>query len=300
MGAAVRHACFPADLRRAGAFTLLLDPAVTPATAALQSRWSELAIAARQARVHGACPLCSMGEAGAEYIVHWCPTVAEVWYRLTPSGGPTVPQALLHQSPVDSWLGHLLHQASCLCSSLRVATPFDPSRSTPQLVRMTRWAASAARRDAEEASGSEADVDVCALDLPPCWSVQHGACPDCATLPAHPSPRSCARPGRSDLVLGPGFAVLAGTPVLRLFGSQAPATWLVALRGWRPAPRTVSVARANREWRLASCTCCGQQALRLITLREVRPGQERLACPCAHIVNLCGPIEYTVSHTANR
>ena len=60
---------------------------------------------------YGSCPLCGLGEGGAEHLMLWCPAVALAWCALAPGCGRLLGKVVVGaEGPVDA-AAMLIHQA---------------------------------------------------------------------------------------------------------------------------------------------------------------------------------------------
>ena len=108
VGVAPRQASPPPDLHAAAAEHRRLR-GLSPRAHAELRQW--------QTSPHGPCPLCALGEGGAEHVWMWCPAVALSWRQLHPTGRPLV--ATLRAPLTDAGrLAALLHQTFFLHATL--------------------------------------------------------------------------------------------------------------------------------------------------------------------------------------
>ena len=135
-----------------------LPPALLPA--GLHASAADLASARRGLVGHGGwpvsrygqCPLCSLGEAGAEHLLLWCPAVAlawNAWGRLaavapcgpasgasaTAGQGPSVLEAVRQAHGDVAYLATFLHQVAFLYSTLLGRACLEPERAAAWLIR---------------------------------------------------------------------------------------------------------------------------------------------------------------------
>ena len=143
---------------------------------------------------YGACPLCGLGEGGAEHLLLWCPAVALAW-RFLAAGCESLLAEVVSgaDGPVDI-AALLLHQASFLQLSLL-------RRATMQWEAAGRWLVRACgprgyrtwtALDGDDGAGDDDDLDVQGLEAPgpdfPSW--EHSADQECASCRGLPPPPS--------------------------------------------------------------------------------------------------------------
>ena len=68
---------------------------------------------------YGACPLCGLGEGGAEHLLLWCPAIALAWRLLAADCGNLLAEAVSGAAGPADVAALLLHQASFLRLSLQ-------------------------------------------------------------------------------------------------------------------------------------------------------------------------------------
>jgi hypothetical protein len=111
-----------------------------------------------QASSHGSCPLCGLGEGGAEHLWMWCPAVALAWRRLHPAGRPLIPT--LRAPLTDAGrLASFLHQASFLHASLWGHLHLPPAEGAARLIRMTSRALARHFARTTDSPGLDDDTD---------------------------------------------------------------------------------------------------------------------------------------------
>ena len=80
----------------------------------------------------GSCPLCGLGEGGAEHLLLWCPAVALAWCALAAGRGHLLAEVVAGAAgPMDA-AARLVHQASFVHFSLQ-------RRATMQWEAAGRW-----------------------------------------------------------------------------------------------------------------------------------------------------------------
>ena len=86
---------------------------------------------------YGSCPLCGLGEFGAEHLIVWRPVVAAAWRQLGDGNGCLITHMRTPRHD-DSMVGRLVHQASFLACSLRGPVAGTWQQRTNWLVRACR------------------------------------------------------------------------------------------------------------------------------------------------------------------
>ena len=114
----------------------------------------------------GSCPLCGLGEGGAEHLMLWCPAGALAWCALAPGCGRLLAKVLAGaEGPVDA-AAMLIHLASFFAF---LAAKEGDDAVGRWLVRACgprgycAWAA----LDGDAGEGDADDLDAQALDGPP-------------------------------------------------------------------------------------------------------------------------------------
>ena len=264
-----------------------LPPALLPA--GLHASAADLASARRGLVGHGGwpvsrygqCPLCSLGEAGAEHLLLWCPAVAlawNAWGRLAaaapcgPAGGasatvgqgPSVLEAVRQAHGDVAYLATFLHQVAFLYSTLLGRACLEPERAAAWLIR----ACSRGSSDEESCDGAgltlegglgEVEPHAWASDPPDCAC---GADPGAAcgvVSDATPARTATGDFGGGRMVRWPVTrrSVEAGGCIGRLYASAAVAAWMPLGTGWWPRPRRVDDAHANADWVVTRCAGFG-------------------------------------------
>ena len=220
---------------------------------------------------HGACPLCGLGEGGAEHVWMWCPAVALAWRRYRPAGRPLLDTLRAPLTDASS-LASLLHQTCFFHAPLWGQVWLAPAEGATRLVCMTTRAVarnfSQAAADLTSDSDAESDAsgpagpslaaarrspqshsqssEVAIYDT---WSRAPWGCPTCdprllraklhaSSLPARHG-RSAAGSGAMRLCPVTSTRVAAEGRLLTCRSTASEAGWLLPGPRWVPVPRTV-------------------------------------------------------------
>ena len=100
---------------------------------------------------YSACPLCGLGEAGAEHLTSWCPVAAEAWSIWAGPSAPPLLQALLKPEGLEDRLAPMLHQLAYHHSSLLGRAEWPPSRAAARIVQACACSAVSVPEEEEEA-----------------------------------------------------------------------------------------------------------------------------------------------------
>ncbi len=238
----------------------------------------------------GCCPLCGLGEAGAEHLMGWCPAVAAAWYQLRPQGR-SFTDTLLHPMRDAAFASHFTHQVVFLHSAMMgraTLTAHDAAR------RIARATASHTSDDpdsahvgdcpwAARALPSSADWEEIRRRTPyAAWTTRPPSCPHCAidvpynsflratSIDAHRSAQTGAyRPGLRATSAG---SCPPDTCLAVLWADTQPAAWCVPGEGWLPEPR--ATATPNASWTAFHCPACGAHRAILRAEQGLTQGDE--------------------------
>ncbi len=238
----------------------------------------------------GPCPLCGLGEAGAEHLMGWCPAVAAAWYQLRPHAR-SYTDTLLLPGPDATFTAQFTHQVVFLYSSTMgraILSPTDAAR------RLARAATSPMSDDlpyedvedcpwAARALPSSAEWEEIRRRTPyAAWTTRPPSCPQCdISVPAATTLRaSCIDARRSAQMglTGPERRVVLAVPcspdtcLAALWADAQPAAWCVPGEGWIPEPRVSS--SPNCSWTSLHCTACGTHRALLRADCALAPGAE--------------------------
>ena len=230
----------------------------------------------------GACPLCGLGEAGAEHLWMWCPAVAMAWDAAAVSD-TTMRDALLRPSEHAGPVAAFVSQVVFLYTAALNRDPLTPDEAAKRIGRALRALATAGDVPYYEVDGPEQMAQPRPRDDVAVWAQQRHACDTCgrrveARLLSSARPAASVRaPTRSDHLRRTTVTegeLRAGQVVAVLNATSTPAAWLVAGNGWWPPPRVVSRAQATCEWTTTRCRVCGAMVATLTAHRHHAPGHE--------------------------
>ena len=137
----------------------VLPAELLPAAARLREARPTLALAAGwRPGPHGACPLCGLGEAGAEHLLTWCPAAAAAWRRW--SGDEiSLEAAALGQGAYGRRMAIFLHQLAYLSSALLGRAEVTSEQATGRLLRACAMGRGGNDRGEDEVQAEEEDGD---------------------------------------------------------------------------------------------------------------------------------------------
>ena len=238
----------------------------------------------------GCCPLCGLGEAGAEHLLGWCPAVAAAWYQLYPSGRSLTDTVL--QPRADARLvAHFLHQVCFLHS----ATMGRAVLSAPDAALRIARATAASTTDDPDDSALDSSLtpgrpapttaaweEVRRRTTYAAWTTRPPQCPSCTLSPP---PRrtvlATAADVRRSAQLGahhPELRAAAaascppGTRLAVLWADTQPAAWCVPGEGWMAEPRATHTPSAS--WSMSQCRACGAHRAILLADQPLGTGCE--------------------------
>ena len=235
---------------------------------------------------HGACPLCGMGEAGAEHLWLWCPAAELAWRRFCTSRTSWA-EALLGEQETANLAALMVSQIVFLHTALLDKVTLTAEESTRRIVAAVRASMNepGAHSDDEGETLTSMEGQPATAALPrdyATWSVD-GGCEQCrgasrrsvcggppggrASHPAGQVPQ-----GRS--VATARARIASGETIGLLHAERVPAAWLPACAGWWPQPRAVRSHEANADWGCSRCTRCGQHCARLAARGVILAGEE--------------------------
>ena len=259
---------------------------------------------------HGACPLCSLGEAGAEHLLTWCPAAAAAWTSLCGHNGPSLLMAAMHPQEDDTRLPAFLHQLSYLHCALLGRTETTAEVATGRLLRAYACSTHGGEQDdpSEDYDHSaEADPDGIAMwgpDAPDC-----AACAACWTptrlhSSTHPATTRPGPRGGGELTRRPvACAAIGAHQPLATMRAEAPvAAWMPPGRNWWPRPRRTSAQDANAAWTTLRCHECQCYHACLATTRALPINTEILVetNPSPEWADAAWPYELTFDGGARR
>ena len=269
--AALPDACLHPDLiPRAAAIRQALGPFPHPLTPIIS--------------MFGCCPLCGLGEAGAEHLWTWCAAVSLAWSKARPATAPiTFASACLDPGDHTAAIAQFCHQISYWYSIAVWTPPLGIVRTVSLVMRSLRRVNNPGDVDDDEAAHEHPPFDAAA---PPddLWTRSNRRCPACLPslrlLPRlHGSGRSaaassCDRVGVIQRALVTCTAAIQGHPALVLHSEGALSGWMPPGSRWLPPPRVVSRGGANAEWHEHWCWQCRHYAARLIPNAHLAPNVE--------------------------
>jgi hypothetical protein len=266
----------------------------------------------------GSCPLCGLGEAGAEHLLGWCPAVAAAWHQLHP-GARSFTDAVLRPGAEAQTTAHFLHQVCFLYSATMGRAVLSATDAARRLARAT------AASTADDPDDLPADTLSLSDRLTPstaaleqvqrrttysAWSTRRPACPRCALAPPR---HSAIRAGAADTIRSAQLGTqpaelraaatgmhLPGARLAVLWADDHPAAWCVPGEGWIPEPRATHYPTAS--WSMTQCPACGAHRAILTADQPLPPGGEitvpfRISC---HATDGDRPVAATFDGGARR
>ena len=270
----------------------------------------------------GSCPLCGLGEAGAEHLLGWCPAVAAAWHQLHP-GARSFTDAVLRPGAEAQTTAHFLHQVCFLYSATMGRAVLSATDAARRLARAT------AASTADDPDDLPADALSLSDRLPDrltpstaaleqvqrrttysAWSTRRPACPRCALAPPR---HSAIRAGAADTIRSAQLGTqpaelraaatgmhLPGARLAVLWADGHPAAWCVPGEGWIPEPRATHYPTAS--WSMTQCPACGAHRAILTADQPLPPGGEitvpfRISC---HATDGDRPVAATFDGGARR
>ena len=244
---------------------------------------------------YGACPLCGLGEAGAEHLLSWCPAVALAWRRWAPGGADPCPASLGRGAGLRLQ-AVFAHQVAYLHSTLLGRAALTAGQAAGRLVRACAAGAAAPGEEEhgelgagegwgeEEDAGAGEEADAvnlrCAV-----WGQEGPECAGCGggrgnlgRLAASAAPAAAMRDshGGGAMARWPTATAPAdaGHLLAVLRADSEVAGWLPPGAGWWPRPRCVEAACATAAWGVARCPVCGMHAAQLRAVAPLTAGAE--------------------------
>ena len=227
----------------------------------------------------GPCPLCGLGEAGAEHIWQWCSAAHMAWARC--GDGSSWRDALAGRCNDRLRLTIVASQVIFLYTSLVGRTCMNPDDSTRRIVAAIH--AIVATDDIPIVDGEndvgehlQVDADTWALssECMRCNRGEPNLC--CISNMTHStdSTRGAHEHARTGATVSVRVPVDTGRNLATMHADNTPARWMVVSPQWWPQPLTTHETHANCEWLTSRCRHCGRREACLFARRSIRAGEE--------------------------
>ena len=228
----------------------------------------------------GSCPLCGLGEAGAEHVWQWCCAAHLAWHRC--GDGSSWRNALAGRCNDRARLTLVASQVVFLYTSLLDRTALPPEESARRIVAATL--AVDGNHEEQPYGGGHRDENGSPPIDTDTWAIASGCgrCNReegnlyCLTNPSHvlgDAQESTSR-ARNEITTSARSAIDSGRIIATLHADNAPARWMVVSSSWWPQPHTAQEASANCEWFTSRCRHCGRHEACLFARRSIVAGEE--------------------------
>ena len=225
----------------------------------------------------GPCPLCGLGEAGAEHIWQWCSAAHVAWASC--GDGSSWRDALAGRCNDRLRLTIVASQVIFLYTSLVGRACMNPDDSTRRIVAAIRAIVATEdipigddENDVGEHLQVDADTWALSSECMRCNRSEPNLC--CISNATHSidSARGAQEHARTGATVSVRVPVDTGRNLATMHADNTPARWMFVSPQWWPQPLTTHETHANSEWLTSRCRHCGRREACLFARRSIRAG----------------------------